>query len=137
MPGCNLSATGVNFDVDAFLNGSTWRNLASVFHKGEPTGISSRPFKPRSGLRIDISDEEESLLEPQLQAVMKFLDEHSGEIERLVAFPGIDELEIKIGLFWHHDTVCYPLTLPPEFLMVSGKVGIPITLYIYAVSSGS
>lgn len=135
MPGCLLNASGADFDVDAFLKTSPWRDVAVVHHRGEPTGIKLRPVTKYSGFRIDISDPEEDQMEPQIRDATKFLQENGAELERLTAFPGIDEVELGIGLFWLEDTACYPLSLPPQFLLLAGKRGVSVTLYVYAASA--
>ena len=134
MPGCNLSATGINFDVDAFLKTSPWTKVASVFRRGQATGLKLRPAAKHSGLGIEISDPEEDRLEPQIKSATNFIKKNSSELARLTGFPGVDEVELGIGLSWFEDTAAYPLSLPPAFLFLTGKLGIAVTLYICATT---
>lgn len=134
MPGCILNASGANFDVDAFLATSGWRNVANIFRRDEPTGIKLRPDRQYSGFGIHVSDLEEERLDPQIQDATKFIHENGPELERLAAFPGVDDIEFFIGLFWHEDTVCSSFSLPSQFLLLAGKHRISVTLNIYEVS---
>jgi hypothetical protein len=134
MPGCVLNATGVQFDVDAFIKDSTWLKFATIFHRGDATSLRSRPVQERSGLAVGISDSDEDDLEPQIRDAMEFLQGERVEIERLGAFPGIESLELKIGLFWWRDTLCQFHTLPPELLWLAGGLGVAVTLCVYGAS---
>lgn len=134
MPGCVLRATGAQFDVDAFMKDSTWLELASVFHRGDITGRRSRPVQERSGLGVQISDSDENDLEPQIRDATGFLQQERAEIERLAVFPGVDSLELSIGLFWYRDTLCQFHSLPSAFLRLAGELGVAVTLCVYGVS---
>ena len=135
MPGCVLSATGVQFDVDEFMKGSTWQEFASVFHRGDATLLRTRPVLDSSGLEVAISDSDEDALEPQIRDAMEFLEQERAEIQRLAAFPGVEFLEFRIGLFWCQDTLCQFHTLRSEFLRAAGDLGVAVTLCVYGVSS--
>jgi hypothetical protein len=134
MPGCVLNATGAQFDVDGFMKDSTWGEYASVFHRGEATGLRTRPIQERSGLGVRISDSGEDELEPQIRDAMEFLEQERAEIQRLAAFPGLESLEFRIGLFWWRNTLCQSHTLPPDFLRRAGTLGVAVTLCVYGVS---
>jgi hypothetical protein len=134
MPGCVLNATGAQFDVDTFMKDSTWLELASIFHRGDATNLRSRPVHDRSGLAIGISDSEEDGLDPQILDATEFLQQERAEIERLAAFPGVDSLELSIGLFWCRDSLCQFHTLPSAFLRLAGQLGVAVTLCVCAVS---
>ena len=134
MPGCVLNATGAQFDVDAFMRDSTWLELSSIFHRGDATNLRSCPVQERSGLAVGISDSDEDDLEPQIRDATEFLQQERAEIERLAAFPGVDSLELSIGLFWCRDTLCQFHTLPSAFLRLAGELGVAVTLCVYGVS---
>jgi hypothetical protein len=134
MPGCCLTAIGSNFDVDAFMSHSAWRDFASIHHRGEATHLITQPVQQHSGLSFGISDLDEDELEPQVRDAMEFLRRERDEIQRLAAFPGVELLEFRMGLFWRRDTLCQFHTLPGEFLRLAGEVGVAVTLSIYAVS---
>ena len=130
MPGCVFSAIGDQFNVDAFIKDSPWREFASIFRKGEPT----RPATEVTGLCLRISDSDEDKLEQQIQDSMEFLQEDRAEIERLRAFPGVESLELRIGLFWWRDTLCRFYTLPPDIMRCAGELGVAVTLCVYGAS---
>ena len=131
MPGCVFSATGQDFDVDAFLVASPWREVAEVFHRGEPTKSRARPVHESSSFQFGISDSDEDELETQIRESSEFLHEERAEIERLASFPGVESLEFRIGLFWWEDTLCQFHSLPPEFMRLAGELGVSVTLCIY------
>ena len=131
MTACNIFVTGENFDVNAFLGESVWQKCATVYYRGEPTrGKESK--RNYSGFSINISDPEEDMLEPQISDAIRFIQEHYAELERLANFSGIDEIELQIGLFWFPNTVCFPISLPPDILLLTGKLNIVVTISIYA-----
>ena len=134
MPGCVLNVTGAEFDVDAFMRDSAWRDLASVYHRGDPTNLRNRPLQQVSGLSVQISDSDEDRLEPQTRDAMEFLEQERAEIERLSAFPGVESLEFRIGVFWWRDTLCQFHTLPADFLRRAGELGVAVALCVYGVS---
>ncbi len=134
MPGCVLTAAGAEFDVDAFMSDSAWRNLASVYHRGDPTNLKSPPVQQVSSLSVQISDSDEDRLQPQIRDAMDFLEQERAEIERLYAFPGVESLEFRIGVFWWSDTLSQFHTFPPDFLRRAGELGVAVTLCVYGVS---
>lgn len=134
MPGCILNATGTHFDVDTFMSKSPWRDSASVFHRGEATRLRSRPTHEHSGLGVRISDSDEDELESQIRDAMEFLKQERQELERLRAFPGVECLEFRIGVFWWRNTCCQFHSFPAEFSALAGELGIVVTLCVYGVS---
>jgi len=105
-----------------------------VFHRGDATRLRTRPVLERSGLDVAISDSDEDSLEPQIRDAMEFLEQERAEIQRLAAFPGVDSLEFRIGLFWFRDTLCLFHTLPCAFLRLAGELGVAVTLCVYGAS---
>ena len=116
------------------MKGSTWQEIASVFHRGDATRLRTRPVLESSGLDVAISDSDEDSLEPQIRDAMEFLEQERAEIQRLAAFPGVDSLEFRIGLFWFRDTLCLFHTLPCAFLRLAGELGVAVTLCVYGAS---
>lgn len=70
----------------------------------------------------------------QLRDAMDFLQEERDEILRLVAFPGIENVEFRMGLFWWSDTLCQFHSIPADFLQIAGNLGVAITLCVYSAS---
>ena len=116
------------------MSHSPWREFASVFHRGDATCLRNRPVLDDSGLQVGISDSDEDELEPQIRDAKEFLQQERDEIQRLTAFPGVECVEFRIGLFWGRDTLCQSHTLPCEFLRLAGELGVAVTLCVYGVS---
>jgi hypothetical protein len=135
MSDCYFIASGVNFDVEAFLTESTLHSIAKVFRRGQSTSSNLRPVRNHSGFRVEILSPEDDQLEPQVGAATKFLRENRADLTKLANFAGVDELELGFGLFWLEDTACYPLSLPANFLLLAGECGVSVTLYVFAASA--
>lgn len=87
---------------------------------GRPDESEEPAYSTVSGLSIRISDSDEGLLEAQIRDAMEFLEQEGAEVERLSAFPGVESLEFRIGVFWWRDTLCELHTLPADFLATCG-----------------
>jgi hypothetical protein len=133
MPGCLFIATGKQFDADAFLSQSEWRDITKTFHRGESTGRRSLALE-NSGFTLNVSDSDEHELEPQVCDALEFLNQEIDEIKRLTTFPGMEHMELRIGLFWCRDTLFQFHSLPAAFLRSAGELGIAVTLCIYGTS---
>jgi hypothetical protein len=133
MSSCDLIVRGTDFNVDLYLNVSTLK-ATKVFHRGEPTGSRLHPSVTSSGFRIDICATAEDQLDVQIRKATNFLKAHGEDLRKLAEFPGVEEIELSIGLFWLSDTMCYPISLPPDFLFVAGKHGVLVTLNVFATS---
>ncbi len=132
MPGCVFSAAGPEFDVDAFVAASRWRDFAEVWHRGESSELGSRKLhESSSGFQFGISDYDEDELKVQLRDALEFLQEDRAEIERLRSFSGVQRIDLRIGLFWWEDTLCQFHSLPSDFMRLAGELGVSATLCIY------
>jgi len=134
MPGCTFNVSGTNIDVEACLAASSLCEFATVYHRGEPTPSTVKPIYERSGFSLYVSDQDEDELEPQISDALEFLQEERSELERLAAFPGVEEMEFRIGLFWWSHTLMQFHSLPPEFLRLAGELGVAVTLCIYGAA---
>ena len=130
---CFFFARGKEFNVDSFLDSSTWSGQASTFHQGEESAIKGRPPESDSGFNMDISssDDNDTL---QIQGVIAFLKKNSSELQRLKAFPGVEEIELRFGFSWYSDTYCKMVSLPPELSQLAGKYNIEVTISMNATS---
>jgi len=54
MAGCDFVVNGESFDVDKFMESSSFRDVAKVFRRGEATGTRLRPTSKYSGFRVEI-----------------------------------------------------------------------------------
>jgi hypothetical protein len=132
---CQLLVTGKDFDVDEFLSTSLWRENVTVFHQGEPTCSKLQPIRNYSGFSVDISSQDEESLDRQVQDATEFLERNVLELERLVAFSHIDEVVLRIGVFWLENTVCCQISIPPLLLLLTGKYGISLEINTYLTSA--
>ena len=134
MPGCVLRVSGLDFDVGHFWAASPWQEYTGgVFHRGTPSGHPTKRVHEKSGFWFGISDCDEDQLEQQIQDSIEFLTEDRDELERLAAFPGVDEMYLSIGLIWWADTICQTHSLPPKLMRLAGELGVEISLSIYGV----
>jgi hypothetical protein len=134
MPGCVFDADGKDFDVSAFLLASAWREDAEIWHRGEPLRL--RGVHETSGFLIGISDSGENQLDVQIRDSLDFLSVERAEIQRLAAFPGVESMQFRIGLFWSESTLYQLYSLPPGFTRLAGELGITVTLCVYATNQG-
>lgn len=127
MPGCIFHATGENFAVDAFLRGGGLRPY-QVMRRGEPVRRTGRTYA-HSGLKIEVS-EVDGILAEQVGDAIRFLAGNEAELVRLRAFPGVGDLRLDFG--YHARDVALPCEyLPPEFLLLAGRIGVGVELSLY------
>jgi hypothetical protein len=88
MCACYFRVQGENFNVDAFLSESPWKNSASISRKGEPKsrGVHPREF---SSLTVIVTDNDSATVAQQISACRSFIKEHAQELERLQNYPEI------------------------------------------------
>jgi hypothetical protein len=129
---CYFRAIGDEFDVDAFLAGSSL--LADdVFHRGEPSPNGKRVC-PFTGFAINIT-EGFGRLDSHTAAVTDFLREHELELSRLSRFHGVTDMRLDFGHDRRPNAAVQSDYLPPELLALAGSLGIGIELSLYALSS--
>jgi hypothetical protein len=114
--------------------GSLIKELKDLRTGQVPKDIASEYYKIyllETG-QIAVSPIDENLLEPQVDATLRFLRTYEVEVRRLVRFPGVDAVEFRMGLFWLPDTAIYPISLAPSFLRAVGDIGATVDIYVYA-----
>lgn len=126
MSGCYFRAVGDEFDVDAFLIGSSL-DADGVYHKGEPMSPLRRT-RPFTGFSITVS-ETWGDLRPQITDAIAFLREAELELSRLSSYPGVTDIRLDFACECHY--VIQGYSLPPELLLLAGSLGITIELTIY------
>jgi hypothetical protein len=67
--------------------------------------------------------------------LVTFLAKYQSEITKLRVYPGVEDLEICLNLYWEADTVCYPIELPPSLTLLAGQSGVAIAVNVFATSS--
>lgn len=85
-----------------------------------------------SGFNVVVSDAEFSEFTRQVEDTIAFLTTHRGELERLGAAPGIEELWLDFGIE-RRDVMLQCDQFPPELIRLAGQLGMGIELSQYPV----
>jgi hypothetical protein len=131
-----LRATGKEFDVDAFLVGSSLEPCA-VYHRGEVRFPQPRPAvepRERSGLHVVASVTEFVDFPQQVAEATSFLQAHAEEIRRLASFPGVEGVELDFGIERRNVAVQND-RLPADLIRVAGSLGLSINMSQYWLAS--
>ena len=127
MPGCVLHVTGDAFDVDAFLAES---NLCPYrIHRRGEIRRRAETFSD-SGLSLDISSADGELTK-EINDAIQFLSTHELELRRLHGFLGVTDLHLDFG-YYRREVAGQFEYLPPELLLLAGRLGIGIQLSLYS-----
>jgi hypothetical protein len=128
-----LRASGRDFDVDAFLVGSTLKPR-SVYHRGESRFPgSTRPNGKRrdeSGMNVPVSVTEFIDFPKQVAEATAFLLAETKEIRRLVTFPGVEGVELDFGID-RRDVAVQCDLLSADLIRAAGSLGLSIMLSQY------
>jgi hypothetical protein len=127
-----LRAIGRDFDVDAFLTGSTLKPC-SVYRRGEPRFPASQPRGPtleKSGLHVVLSDADFHEFPKQVADSTAFLLAEAEEIHRLRTFPGVEDVTLDFGIE-RRDVVVQSDHLPADLIRAAGALGLGIELSQY------
>ncbi len=133
---CVLRAFGSDFDPDEFLKGSPL-SPSKVWRKGEPRvsiGRSRSRVQDTSGMNVTVSDANVGDFQEQVRDAIGFLHSNKGELARLVAFPGIEEIVLDFAASWGKDVVTQTDYLPPELIRLAGELGLGIEISHYPIS---
>jgi hypothetical protein len=122
-------AIGDNFDVEAFLAGSSLEP-DDIFHRGEPGSIVRTKPLSGSGFCIQIS-EGFGRLHEHTDAATDFLREHELELARLQQYPGVIVMLLDFGYDRRPEAAVQCDRLPHELLALAGSLGIGIELSLY------
>jgi hypothetical protein len=130
-----LRASGLEFDVDAFLAGSA-RHIAKVFHRGEPRLPRTQQDGHKSGesgLNVVVSEAGFHEFAEQITDAIAFLSESAREVRRLVEFPGVTGVVLDFGIACR-DVVAKSDQFPAKLVQLAGAFGIALELSHYPVS---
>jgi hypothetical protein len=131
---CVLRASGSDFSVDRFLEGSELISC-TVYLKGEqrsPASKSRGNVNKSSGLRIDVSEAAFDDVQGQIRDAVSFLKRNEAELRRLCKFPGVEGVTLDFGIAMR-DVIAQYDYFPPELLYLAGSLGIGIELSQYPV----
>ncbi len=124
-----LRAYGVEFDVDAFLNGCTLP-VCAVKRRGElhhPAGRPDGRRHDRSGVHVSVSDADFDAFPQQVAEAIAFLRAEAEQIRRLCEFPGVEDITLDFGIT-RRDVAAQFDYLPPELVRLAGSLGLGIEL---------
>jgi hypothetical protein len=112
-----FSATGDEFDVNAFLISSTLET-DDVFYRDQKSNPDSKTSKV-TGFSIYIS-EEPVKLELLAEAAVCFLENHAIELARLACYPGLTD--IRLDFYYDHrpEAAIQCDYLPAKLLALAG-----------------
>ena len=126
---CMFTASGLNFDVDGFLRGSSLK-LFTVYHQGESPKAGNILFRPQEepGFMLLVSHDDKPKLVEQGLAALDFIAANNQEFEHLIEV-GAEKLLLHFGLA-KHQIAKRPQYLPPELLLAMGRSGIGLVFAV-------
>ncbi len=129
---CILRIFGRNFEVDEFLK-ITGLIPIRIYRKGEQARFTESGVQEDSGCNIKISSADFDEFERQKEDALKFLTDQFEQVELFKKYQG-ESADIDFGIrtrFIEEDVYTHTDFLPPELLLVTGKLGIGIALSYY------
>lgn len=133
MTGYVLFASGKNFDVDSFLESSPWREHVSIVRKGDKSESRNKSALKYSSLQLQITDDAINI-ELQTKEAISFLTSNDSQLLRLKNFPGIEEIELRVGGYWHQDTAAFIHSFPAQLVALAAKYNMEISACVYATA---
>ena len=126
---CMFTASGLNFDVDGFLRGSSLKPF-TVYHQGESPKAGNILFRPQEepGFMLLVSHDDKPKLVEQGLAALDFIAANNQEFEHLIEV-GAEKLLLHFGLA-KHQIAKRPQYLPPELLLAMGRSGIGLVFAV-------
>jgi hypothetical protein len=123
----------MNFEVDEFLKVTCFAPRV-VYRKGDPDSSSESGVKQESGCNIVLSSASFDDFEGQKREAFRFLADHYSQVESFKQYQGewaeidfgIRPKVVEEGVMYTHSEF-----LPPELLLLTGTLGIWITLSYY------
>jgi hypothetical protein len=124
-----FTASGLNFDVDGFLRGSSLKPF-TVYHQGESPKAGNILFRPQEepGFMLLVSHDDKPKLVEQGLAALDFIAANNQEFEHLIEV-GAEKLLLNFGLA-KHQIAKRPQYLPPELLLAMGRSGIGLVFAV-------
>lgn len=131
---CVLRATGREFDVETFLQGSSLKPLI-VYHRGQQRfpGSKTQPDE-YSGMNVSVSEREFSDLSNQIEDALQFLFRNTSELQRLRDFPGVERLELDFPVE-DREAFVLPYAFPCELIWLMGTLKMSLVVSQYRKQS--
>lgn len=120
---CVLRAFGKDFDVDAYLRGSTF-SPCRVFRNYESISATV-------GFNIAVSNADLEDFAGQVIDSIAFLEQNQEEIERLKAFPGVEDLCLDYAVGVSPDCLSKSLRFTAQILERASRCGVEIEISVY------
>jgi hypothetical protein len=132
---CVFVASGLNFDVDRYLAGSSFKAM-TVFHKGDvpPKNNPERKARPDSGFVVLIGGDQELGLGQQLGEALAFLTAHESELKK-VRQVGVDNMLLDLGV-QVGDKMQQAEYIPPELIAALGRLGMGLIFSVVQLPRG-
>ena len=127
---CVLRAAGVSFDVDAFCVNSELPVIAK-HHAGDQRRPGAPP-STRSSINVRVSDAAFDNLAQQVEEAVVFLEQYANEVRRLVAFQGVEGVELDFGMR-RRDVAAQTDSFPARLVSLAGGLGVGITVSQYEI----
>ena len=125
---CVLRAAGASFDVDAFC-ATTDLPVVAKHHVGDRRRTGA-PVSTGSGVNIRVSDAAFDDLAQQIQEAIVFLERYATEVRRLVAFEGVEGVELDFGVR-RRNVAAQTDAFPARLVSLAGSAGVGITVSQY------
>jgi hypothetical protein len=129
-----LRATGKSFDVNAFLAHCPWSNT-KIFHRGDPRPPRKHALAEKPALNVPASNADLDQFPAQLHDATHFLTAHQTEIQRLVAFPGVESVTLDFAIA-RPTTFTHSVTLPAALIHRAAACGISLQISHYPLVNG-
>jgi hypothetical protein len=132
---CVLNVSGLNFRVGEFLKESPFKP-SSVYHRGDIPKCKNpeRIPRPDSGFVILINEDQVVDTVEQIKAARRFLNDFATELQRAKEF-GADDLRMDFAQLRGRG-VQESQYFPPDFLFLTGKMGIGIEASSVQLATG-
>ncbi len=134
--GCVLRAIGVEFAPALFLVASPLR-AETVFRQGDVrwTGATEPATHRASGFNAAVSAAGLGDVDGQVEDALRFLAEHEGELRRLGAFPGVEEVCLDFSVA--AGPGARSTIFPAELLWRTGALDIDLVVTVHATASAA
>ncbi len=122
---------GPDFEVDSFLAASPFRP-AAVFRRGCKPSPSSRRVSLYSGFNLEVSEADGENPGQQVEDAMAFLRENKAELERLMALPNLNFVDLDFSWnFPYERVVIRSRDFPVELLRLCANLGIEMEVSVW------
>ena len=132
---CIFTASGPNFDVDGFLQGSSLKPF-TVYDRGESPKAGNILFRPQDepGFMVLVSHDDKPTFLEQTMAALDFIAANNIELERLRG-SGAEKLLLNFGLA-KYQIAKRAQYLPPELLLAMGRSRIGLVFAAVDLNRG-